>query len=393
MKVALIALGAVLAGLECGIGTALNEVHWTPSQFEPDNRTAAAVGIVLDDSDRLGPKIEVVGGLVYDFGTGQRDSKLEHSFVIRNVGDDMLTLTAGSTSCSCSFSELEEDRIAPGESTDITLNWHLTTSGEEYRQTAEIYTNDPRQPTINLMAQGTILDLVRVEPRQLVLSNVSVNQGARVTFTLFGFHHSDLGVLDHRFDNPESSEFFELEFVDYDLGQVEMNPAPTAAVQGILTVKSGLPLGPLNQTIHVKTNIEEAPELELPISGSVVGDLSVVGGGFFRQQSNLLILGQVDGEKGIETTLRVLVRGQHRQDVQLKVKETDPSDVLEVQIGEAVPINKGVVYMHPMTVSIPRGSRPVARMGFDREDYGRIVIETTHPDTPLLTLRVRFAVR
>lgn len=393
MKVALTAVATVLIGLACGIGTAMNEVQWTPSQFEPDNRTAAAVGIVLEDSDRLGPRIEVVGGLVFDFGTGQRDSKLEHSFVVRNVGDEPLTLTTGATSCSCSFSELEKDKIAPGESTEIALKWHLTTGGDEYRQTAEIYTNDPRQPAITLMAQGTILDLVRLEPRQLVLSNVSVNEGTQVTFTMYGFHYPEIGVLEHRFEHPETAEFFELEFVEQDLGQVEMKPAPTAALRGILTVKSGLPLGPLNQTIHLKTDIEEAPELELPISGSVVGDLSVVGGGFFRQQSNLLILGQVDGEKGTETTLRVLVKGPYRQDVQLKVKETDPSDMLEVQLGEAVPINKGLVYMHPLTVSVPRGSRPVARMGFDREDYGRIVIETTHPDTPLLTLRVRFAVK
>lgn len=393
MKVALTAVGTLLAGLALGTGTAWNEIHGTASQFEPDNRTAAAVGIVLEDSDRVGPRIEVVGGLVYDFGTGQRDSKLEHNFVVRNVGDEALTLTPGATSCSCSFSELEKGKLSPGESTEIALKWHLTTAGDEYRQTAEIYTNDPRQPAITLMAQGTILDFVRLEPRQLVLSNVSVNEGARVTFSLYGFHSTDLGVLEHHFENPETEEYFELQFVDYDLGQVERNPAPTAALQGILTVKSGLPLGPLNQTIRLKTDIEEAPELELPISGSVVGDLSVVGGGFFRQQSNLLILGQVDGEKGIETTLRVLVKGPHRQDVQLKVRETDPSDVLEVQLGEAVPINKGVVYMHPLTVSIPRGSRPVARMGFDREDYGRIVIETTHPDTPLLTLRVRFAVK
>jgi hypothetical protein len=64
-----------------------------------------------------------------------------------------------------------------------------------------------------------------------------------------------------------------------------------------------------------------------------------------------------------------------------------------VELGEPMPINNGLVYMHPLTVSVPSGSRPIARMGFDREDYGRIVIETTHPDTPLLPLRVRFAVK
>jgi hypothetical protein len=393
MKILCYAIVAILIGVAAGVGTAWHEVERTPSQFSPDNRTVAALQATCDESGRGSAKVDVVGGLVFDFGTGQRNSKLKHAFVIRNIGDEVLTLSTGATSCSCSFSELKTDKLGPGESTEISLEWHLTTAGDEYRQTAEVYTNDPRQPTLTLMAQGTVTDWVRLEPRELVLSNVSVTEGAQVGFSLHGFQVEDLAVVEHRFANPETAEYFELEFAEQDPSQVQMTPAPSASLWGTLTVKSGLPLGPLNQTIHLKTDIEQAPELELPISGSVVGDISVVGAGSFRQQNNLLIFGQVDRDKGIETTLRILIRGPHRHDVQMKIKETDPPDVLAVQWGEPVPINNGLVYMHPLSVSVPRGSRPVARMGFDREDYGRIVIETTHPDTPLLTLRVRFAVK
>ena len=393
MRVWLYAVAAVLVGLIVGVGTAWNEVERMPRQFEPDNRTVAALEASRDESGRLGPKVEVVDGTTYDFGSGQRDSKGKHTFVVRNLGDEALTLTRGATSCKCAFSELKNDEIGPGESTEVTLEWHLTTEGEQFRQTASIHTNDPRQATITLVSQGSVTDWVKVEPRELVLSNISVSEGAQAQFSLYGFQVEGMAVAEYRFANAETADYFELEFTELDHSQVQMKPLPSVALRGTLTLKPGLPLGSLNQTIHLKTDIEQAPEFELPISGSVVGDISIVGAGTFRQQSNLLVFGQVDGEKGTETTLRVLIKGPHRHDVQLKIKETDPSDALAVQLGEPTPINNGLVYMHPLTVSVPSGSRPVARMGFDREDYGRIVIETTHPDTPLLTLRVRFAVK
>jgi hypothetical protein len=393
MRIWFCAMGALVVGLAAGIGSAWYEVELTPRQFEPSNMTVAASEAKQHESERLGPKVEAVDGTAFDFGSGQRNSKGNHTFVVRNIGDEPLTLTKGSSSCKCTLSELKQGKILPGESTEISLEWHLTTEGEQFRQTAEIYTNDPRQPTLLLVAQGTVIDWVKLEPRELVLSDISGSEGTQVGFSLYGYEVDSMSVVEHRFEHPETAGFFDLSFAEHDPSSLDMKPAPSVLLRATLTVKPGLPLGPLNQTIHLKTDIEQAPELELPISGSVVGDISVVGTGLFRQQVNLLTLGQIDGEKGIETTLRILVKGPHRHDVHLKIKEVEPSDVLAVQLGESVPINNGAVYMHPLTVSIPKGSRPVTRMGYDREDYGRIVIETTHPDTPLLRLGVRFAVK
>jgi hypothetical protein len=392
MRIWCYAFGVLIVGLGAGIGTAWYEVQHIPLQFEPNNQTVAALRARSHETEWIGPKAEVVDGVVFDFGSGQRNSKGKHAFVIRNIGDQPLTLTKGATSCKCTLSELNQGKLAPGESAEIMLEWHLTTEGEQFRQTAEIYTNDPRQPTLSLVAQGSVIDWVRLEPRELVLSNISGSEGAQAEFSLFAYQVERLGIVEHRFENLETADYYHLEFVEQE-PPADKQPAPSAMLRGTLTVKSGLPLGPLNQKIYLKTDMQQAPELELPISGSVVGDISVVGGGMFRQQTNLLTLGQVDGEKGTEATLRILIKGPHRHDVQPKVKEVDPSDVLAAKFGEPISINNGLVYMHPLTVSIPQGSRPVSRMGSDREEYGLIVIETNHPNTPLLKLRVRFAVK
>ena len=63
-----------------------------------------------------------------------------------------------------------------------------------------------------------------------------------------------------------------------------------SAVRAVVTAKSGLPLGAINQTIRVQTNVEDAPELELPIAGAVVSDISIVGAKTLENEENLVWL-------------------------------------------------------------------------------------------------------
>ena len=392
MKLWWYAVATVFAGMATGISTGWYEVEMTPRQFEPSKQTVAAMRASSPDATKLGPRAVVADGPTFDFGSGQRYSRMRHTFVIRNQGDEALKLTQGSTSCKCTLSELKKGEIPPGGSADVTLEWTVSTDGHQFRQTAEIYTNDPVHSSLMLVIQGSVSDLVRLEPRELVLSDVSASEGATVGFALYGFDVENLAIVEHEFENQETAEFFHLEISRHEASGIDLQPAPSVVLRGTLTVKPGLPLGPINQTIHLRTNIEQVPELVLPITGSVVGDISIVGAGLYSQQRNLLMLGQVDAEKGFETTLRVLVKGPYRHDVRLKIKEVDPPDVLAATLGEATPINDGAVYMYPLKISIPPGCRPIVRMGSDRGEYGRIVIETTHPDTKLVPLRVRFAV-
>ena len=59
-------------------------------------------------------------------------------------------------------------------------------------------------------------------------------------------------------------------------------------------------------------------------------------------------------------------------------------------------INDGAVLMIPMTITIPPGSRVVNRLGGKATELGaklgKIVIETTHPQTKQVLLYVHFAV-
>ncbi len=90
--------------------------------------------------------------------------------------------------------------------------------------------------------------------------------------------------------------------------------------------------------------------------------------------------------------MRILVKGPRREETKLTLQEVDPKDVLAVKLGEAQKINAGAVYMYPLNIEIPAGSRLVNRMGTEQAKMGKIVIETTHPTMKTVPIRVKFAV-
>ena len=211
------------------------------NQFEPHNQSAGAAAAI--GPQRTGPKVVVVNGTDFDFGVGQRQGAMNHTFVIRNDGDEPLKLEKGTTTCKCTLSDLKTGDVPPGGTADVRLDWKLVTLGEQFRQTAEIHTNDPRRPTISLTVHGTVTDLVRLEPSDVVLSNVSANDGASATLHLYGFKVKDLQVLSHEFTNHETAAYYSLDWKPTPADELREKQGATIGLTGTFGGKTRLAFG------------------------------------------------------------------------------------------------------------------------------------------------------
>ncbi len=70
------------------------------------------------------PKIEIVGGDTYDWGTVKRtDDPLRAKIKIKNVGTEVLKITEVKPGCGCTTAPLDKNELKPGEeaSLDVTL--------------------------------------------------------------------------------------------------------------------------------------------------------------------------------------------------------------------------------------------------------------------------------
>ncbi|MCA9165102.1 MAG: DUF1573 domain-containing protein, partial [Planctomycetales bacterium] len=337
-------------------------------------------------------KVQVVNGTEFDFGTMERLTKRSHDFQFRNDGDAPLTLTVGETTCKCTIGALEKSNVAPGETVAVTLEWKAESLSRQFGQQAEIHTNDPMRPIVTLRIRGLVNRTIMAEPAEYHFGEVRAGESASLTTRLLSYRDADLKVESAKLAEPKWADHIKIETkpVELTAADEEEFPGVKAAIDITTTIESGLPLGPINQTIRVQTNLEGAEPLEIPLHARVVSEVSLIGPSEFVADRNSLVFGVIKEGVGAEAKLHVVVKGEQREQIQVELGEVDPDSALKVVLGEPVVSDKVVLY--PLTVTIPADTTPVNRLGSEQAKAGRVLIKTTHPLAKEILLYVAFAV-
>ena len=93
-----------------------------PGTASPSSRAPVRPSPEAPGPGEPAPKV-VVDQEEYDFGTMDYGSEMGHDFMFTNAGQAPLVLTAGPTSCRCTVSEVNDDKLLPGESFKVTVRW------------------------------------------------------------------------------------------------------------------------------------------------------------------------------------------------------------------------------------------------------------------------------
>lgn len=387
MKTTLFAIVALLSGI--GVGLAGTWWEFADDHLPTTAFAQAATSAVPVQLGKEGPRVTVEGGETFNFGKMDRYGSKSHVFIIRNAGDAELTLIKGDTTCKCTQFELTPDRLAPGQTAQVTLTWEAKTSEPEFQQSAEITTNDPRHDKIRLVVAGHVVDAVRPEQFDLVASRLSANEDAVLRLKLFTYQGDKLDIQAATLKNPESADHFKIHFEPLAPEDLAKERDATAGQVMVVEIKSGLPLGPINQTIMLTTGNPVLPTLDIPVVGRIVSDISLAGPKLDADLS-LLTLGSVDREVGTKATIYLIVKGPHRDETQLRVASIDPDENLQATIAPPTDDN-AKVKRFALHVSVPPGTPPVTRLAQGK--LGKIVIATTNPMVKEIVVHVRFAVK
>ncbi len=382
---------AILLLLALGAGLGFGMAYWrfyeSPwiSDFDAGREAPPA-------ETRQGPRPKaVIRETTFEFGTLDMTGSGNHEFVVSNAGDAPLELTSGPTSCRCTMTKMEQERVPPGGSAKIPVSWKPTELPGPYTQTATILTNDPERPRIVLTISGRITVAAQLFPSELVFSRLAINETAAAESRLLGFLDAPVEVLGHEWSEPATARFFEAVFKPLSLEEAQQEQPTARSGQRILVrVKPGLPQGPLHQQLILRTNVPSAPRLTLTIRGAIGSEVSIAGPGW-NADTGVLTLGEIAGDAGAQRQLLLVVRGPARRDTSFSIGEVEPN-VLRASLGRPTDINQGAVVQTPLTISIPPGSPTVNRMGLESSRQGRIVLKTTHPQVPEIQIHVRFAV-
>jgi hypothetical protein len=360
-----------------------------------DSPVRPPAGLTANSAAVAGPKV-VVRQEDYDFGKMETNNAGRHEFVLANAGDEPLTLKQGKGSCGCCTCICETQlpdrgRILPGESATVTLKWTIKRYTGKYYQSSTILTNDPSRPEVTLGVSGRIVPAVRVVPWNLAFSSPVVGQEATGEVRVYGYRSEPLRIIDCRWSDPSTSQWFETTIVPLPADEVARQQDARDGFLLRVTLKPGLPLGPFRQAIVLDTNVDSRSKLEIPIQGRIINHISVAGPGW-DSRAGVLKLPPIAGSEGIRRSLFLVVRGPRCERTKLELRRIVP-DYVRVELGETEAINDGASTRTPLVIRIPAGSPSGNYLGPPQGQSGQIVIDTDHPQQPRLRLLLSFVVK
>lgn len=384
-----VAAVAAVAGVAIGAGGAFlqRSTPWTVG----DLRVASA-------ASGPAPRVEIAETR-HAFGTLGTGGSGSHEFVVRNAGDGPLTLSKGTTSCTCTVSDFEAIEggsadgtrvVPPGGETKIRVQWKGKPPGGPFRQQATILTDDPRRPEVVFTVEGTVVPTWKAIPDLLAVPRLSASSGERLTSDVFTYGAESPAVTEVTLDDPKFAQSVSFATAPLSAEEVAAETGATGGFRLTVDLKPGLPIGPLKRTVRVSFTMPEPLVAEIPLEGTVGGDLVMAGPGWDSSRQALL-LGTVSGKAGLRMRVFLTAKGPHRDSVRPTVREVVP-EALQVTIGDGSPIGTGGAVRIPIDIVIPPGSRAVNHLCSQQGPAGRIVLATGHPDSPEFTIPVCVAV-
>jgi Protein of unknown function (DUF1573) len=389
MRVWIIIAGSVVIGLALGLGSTMFEFGMVPDGSGEIELGPKHPKLPPPPASGPPPKVAIEGSDEFNFGRLEKDVEHRHVFVIRNVGKGPLTLEKGQTSCSCTVSEIERTEVPPGESTKVTVQWKAKKQGP-FRQSAQVLTNDPDpdHQTLDLIVSGEIVSSYRMDQGQIVFTNVTATKGASGSARIFSFETDDLDVLRPEFVTNTIAKFFDLKVEKMTAEQLKDEAGAKSGVILRVTVKPGLPAGPIAQKINFHLNLPGEPEVELPIEGRVSAPIEVISP-LWDSELGVLKLGRIRPSEGGKFELYLLVRDEAQAKAQIAIADCPPP--LKLIVGQPEKLDAAATKV-PLTLELPRGTRPVDHWGTQDGKLARILLDTGLADTKQLQILVQYIV-
>jgi hypothetical protein len=396
-----VVVAAAVVGILAGVAVGYWEARpWAVGNFLASTGDAAPGAAIDGNTPPADPtKAKAVAPETnYKFGNMESGATERHTFPLRNEGKGPLTVNYVSHTCKCTkvmFGDKPVEpgavvTVPPGDELGIMLEWAAKVPPGPFRHGAAFTTTDDELKRVELTVEGEIVTSTTLEPSQLDFGFMHVNKPGKAEMVVMSFLEPKVEILSHQVFDEKLAENVAIKFEPLEHSQLP-NPQAKAGIKVIATYDPKGTLGPFGGSLKLYTNIKAASELEVPIIGSVKGDISIFARAGWNETTGILRMPAITSAKGGKSQIFVTVRGEHAATTTLSVDRVEP-EVLKATLGEPQTLREGLVRV-PLTIEVPPGTRSMARMGEDQGGEGEIVLATTHPGAPSIRLRVYFTVQ
>lgn len=142
------------------------------------------------------PKLEIVGGQTYEWGTIRppKDNILKADVVLKNSGTELLTITEIKPGCGCTKTTQGKTELKPGDTTHVGLTLTLSPQQSgDITKSVTIKSNDATQPEQYLMLRvNAVRDLNFPTGMYWAFQDLKVNKEGTAEFSIKNDWDKDL---------------------------------------------------------------------------------------------------------------------------------------------------------------------------------------------------------
>jgi hypothetical protein len=209
------------------------------------------------------PRLEVAEP-VHDFGTVEQGAHVDHSFRVRNAGDQALRLDHVKSTCGCTIGSVPGQEVAPGGAAFVTVSLDTARLAGRTTKTVTLYTNDPDVPVQPLALTGTVETDLVLSPTPLYVGHL--RPGERV--------QRDVLVRPGR---PGGSAQVSLVETDGPEVRAHVEPGADPGTQRVVVeLPADLPPGRFDGSVTLRTTSATQPVINVPVFGTVDSDVAVL---------------------------------------------------------------------------------------------------------------------
>ena len=378
-------------GALLGLGLAQSFLLVNAWQFESETKPYTELAQkALAQATNPNAKAQI-GETTHNFGVMDVKAAGSHDFFIRNVGTADLILLVDRTSCSCLGIDITPLRVPPGGKALCHLKYTAEQAmAGKFTQGGIVRTNDPDNREITLRVEGVFTNPVGMRPATVTLPRVAVNSTQTATIRLYGFEDEPLQISAPTWADREHFDF-QWETAEFNESDKEDSffSLAKSVVEGTITIKPGLPVGPLQEWFQVRTNYQRQASVGFLVNGQIVGGSVSISGQGYNRSTSVADLGRTVMGKSLLREISIQFSGTAAQSASVKVSAVEPS---WIQTVLSPPRDIGPLRVISLTIVIPEDAPTGSYLFSGDGQQAHITLETTDESMPVLRIPLQFSV-
>lgn len=200
---------------------------------------------------------------VKDFAIIAKGDKIDHSFAIRNEGDEPLEISDVRPACGCTVADFDKI-IAPGKVGYVKAVLDTSTFDGPIAKSIAVFTNDAENPKLQLVIKAEVRPFIGVDPGYARFNYVQGEKTGSVTQSLWAPDGTDFSVVGVKVPYDHLDVTFHEASADERVGEVKGKQWRVE-----IGIKGDAPVGALRDYVELQVDHPRQKVVKIAVSGFV----------------------------------------------------------------------------------------------------------------------------